>query len=41
MFAGALKILTSIEKTGKGMNPSDVIQLIQRVVMLVGNAHFL
>jgi hypothetical protein len=42
---GPLSVLWSeaerIEKTGKGMNPSDVIQLVQRAVMLVGNAHFL
>ena len=30
-----------IGKTGKGMGPSDIIQLVQRAVMLVGNANFL
>lgn len=30
-----------ISKTGKGMDPSDVIQFVQRAIMFVGNAHFL
>lgn len=30
-----------ISKTGKGMDPSDVIQFVHRAIMFVGNAHFL
>lgn len=42
---GPLSVLWSeaerISKTGKGMDPSDVIQFVQRAIMFVGNAHFL
>lgn len=42
---GPLSVLWSeaerISKTGKGMDPSDVIQLVQRAIMFVGNAHCL
>ena len=30
-----------IKKLGEGMDPSDVIQLVQRAVVLTGNAHFI
>ena len=29
-----------ISKKGQGMDPSDVIQLVQRAIVLIGNAHF-
>lgn len=42
---GPLSILWAeaerIKKLGKGMNPSDVIELVRRAIVLVGNAHFL
>lgn len=40
---GPLSVLWSeavkIKKEGKGMDPSDVIQLVQRAAVLIGNAH--
>ena len=42
--AGPLAILWSeaqkVKKDGKGLNPDDVINIVQRALVLVGNAHF-
>ena len=42
---GPLSVLWSeaerIKKSGKGMEPADVIQLVQCAIVLLGNAHFI